>query len=138
MDHPAVRECAVVGAPDVNRGTIVKAYIDLHEGVRGSAQLAEELQRFVKGRTSTSGGSPTEPRYTAGEQQPESAINERAALAEREDGTIRAGRLPKDFPGSAPADDVPLIQLTADEQQPIDPIAEYHALSEREDGTNIG
>ena len=88
--------------------------------------------------TNVPAGSPTEPRYAAGELQPESAINERAALAEREDGTIRAGKLPKDFPGGAPADAVPIIQLTADEQQPIDPIAEYHALSEREDGTNIG
>lgn len=85
-----------------------------------------------------SGVSPTEARYAADEQQPESAINERAALAEREDGTIRAGKLPQDFPGGVPADAVPIIQLTADEQQPIDPIAEYHALSEREDGTNIG
>jgi hypothetical protein len=85
-----------------------------------------------------SGGSPTEQRYAADEQQPESATNERAALAEREDGTIRAGTLPKDYPGRAPADAVPIIQLTVDERQPIDAVAEYRALSEREDGTNIG
>jgi hypothetical protein len=88
--------------------------------------------------TNASGGSTTEPRYAADEQQPESATNERAALAEREDSTIRAGTLPKDFPGGAPADAVPIIQLTVDELQPIDAVAEYRALSEREDGTNIG
>ena len=83
--------------------------------------------------TSTDG-----PRFAADEEQPASSSNERAALAEREDGTIRAGKLPQEFTGGAPADAVPLIRLTGDEQQPIDPVAEYQALSEREDGTNIG
>jgi hypothetical protein len=81
--------------------------------------------------------SPTEQRYATDEQQPESSTNERAALAEREDGTIRAGTLPNEFPPGAD-DAVPILQLTADEQQPIDAVAEYQALSEREDGTNIG
>jgi len=88
--------------------------------------------------TNASGESPTEQRYPTDEQQPESSTNERAALAEREDGTIRAGSLPKEFPGGAPADAIAIIQLTADEKQPIDAVAEYRALSEREDGTNIG
>jgi len=84
-------------------------------------------------------GKPTdEPRFAEDEEQPESSSNEREALAEREDGTIRAGQLPQDRPGGAPADAVPLIKLTADEQQPIDAVAEYQALSEREDGTNVG
>jgi len=80
-------------------------------------------------------GKPTdEPRFAADEEQPESSSNERKALAEREDGTIRAGQLPQDLPRDA----IPLIKLTADEQQPIDAVAEYRALSEREDGTNVG
>jgi hypothetical protein len=87
---------------------------------------------------SESGKSSEAPRYAADEEQPESSSNERAALAEREDGTIRAGKYPQDYPGGAPADAVPLIRLTEDEQQDIDPVAEYQALSEREDGTNIG
>ena len=63
----------------------------------------------------------------------------RYTLAIREpDGTIRADRLPRDLPGGAQADAIPLIKLTADEQQPIDAVAEYQALSEREDGTNVG
>ena len=85
-----------------------------------------------------SGKPKDEPRFAADEEQPESSSNERNALAEREDGTIRAGRLPRDLPGGAQADAIPLIKLTADEQQPIDAVAEYQALSEREDGTNIG
>ena len=85
-----------------------------------------------------SGKSTDEPRFAADEEQPESSSNERNALTEREDGTIRAGKLPRDLPGGAPADAIPLIKLTADEQQPIDAVAEYQALSEREDGTNVG
>jgi hypothetical protein len=87
---------------------------------------------------SPSGKSTNEPRFAADEEQPASSSNERNALAEREDGTIRAGKLPQDFPGGAPADAVPLIKLTADEQQPADAVAEYQAQSEREDGTNVG
>jgi hypothetical protein len=88
--------------------------------------------------TDASPESVIEQRYATDEQQPEASTNERAALAEREDGTIRAGTLPNEFPGSAPADASAIIRLTADEQQPIDAVAEYQALSEREDGTNIG
>lgn len=81
---------------------------------------------------------PARQRYAADEQQPESSNIERAALAEREDGTIRAGALPSEIPGGAPADAVPIIQLTEYEHQPVDAVAESRALSEREDGTNIG
>ena len=79
-----------------------------------------------------------EPRFAGDESQPESSSNEREALTEREDGTIRAGKLLRELSSDASADAVPIIRLTADEQQPIDPVAEYQALSEREDGTNIG
>jgi hypothetical protein len=87
---------------------------------------------------SAPGKSTDEPRFAPDEEQPESSSNERDTLAEREDGTIRAGKLPQDLPGGAPPDAIPLIKLTADEQQPIDAVAEYQALSEREDGTNVG
>jgi len=50
LQHPSVRECGVVGVPDPMRGTIVKAYVVLHAGVLGSAQLVDELQRFAKDR----------------------------------------------------------------------------------------
>jgi hypothetical protein len=88
--------------------------------------------------TGVSGESSDAPRFAADEEQPESSNNERNALAEREDGTIRAGKLPQDYPGGAPPDAIAIIKLTVDEHQPIDPAAEYRALSEREDGTNVG
>jgi 2-aminobenzoate-CoA ligase len=60
LEHPRVLECAVVGAPDEARGTIVKAFVVLRPAT-GSAQQADadsdgdaalitELQDFVKAR----------------------------------------------------------------------------------------
>jgi 2-aminobenzoate-CoA ligase len=49
LEHPRVLECAVVGAPDAARGTIVKAFVVLRFGA-GDESLAGELQDFVKSR----------------------------------------------------------------------------------------
>ena len=48
MAHEAVKECAVVGAPDPHRGTIVKAFVVLREPAADGDALAAELQDFVK------------------------------------------------------------------------------------------
>jgi len=48
LAHAAVAECAVVGAPDAERGTIVKAFVVLKPGYRHGAPLAAELQEHVK------------------------------------------------------------------------------------------
>ncbi|HPF28253.1 MAG TPA: AMP-binding protein [Steroidobacteraceae bacterium] len=48
VGHKAVREVAVVGAPDAERGQIVKAFIVLASGFEPTAALAKELQDFVK------------------------------------------------------------------------------------------
>lgn len=50
MKHPSIQECAVVGAPDEIRGTIVKAYVVLRESVDASnrEQLIKELQDHTK------------------------------------------------------------------------------------------
>ena len=47
MEHPAVRESAVVASPDAERGAVVKAFVVLKEGARLEAK---ELQDFVKAR----------------------------------------------------------------------------------------
>ena len=50
LAHPAVRECAVIGAADPERGMIVKACIVLAPGRAGDIALVKELQDFVKRR----------------------------------------------------------------------------------------
>ena len=50
-EHPAVRACAVVGSPDVERGEIVKAFVVLRDGVTPSPELTRGLQDHVKAVT---------------------------------------------------------------------------------------
>lgn len=46
--HAAVADSAVVGAPDERRGTVVKAYVVLREGVSAGPETVKELQEHVK------------------------------------------------------------------------------------------
>ena len=48
MQHPAVHEVAVVGAPDPLRGAKVKAYVVLHKGFEPTDTLVKKLQQHVK------------------------------------------------------------------------------------------
>jgi 2-aminobenzoate-CoA ligase len=48
LEHPAVQECGVVGAPDEERGHVVKAFIVLRQGHVATPELAREIQDFVK------------------------------------------------------------------------------------------
>jgi 2-aminobenzoate-CoA ligase len=48
LAHPAVSECAVVGAPDEERGVVVKAFVVLKEKSSSVEQLKKELQEHVK------------------------------------------------------------------------------------------
>lgn len=50
LEHDAVAECAVVGAPDENRGQIVKAFVVPKQGTEVSDALVKELQGFVRER----------------------------------------------------------------------------------------
>ena len=51
MEHPSVLECAITGAPDPIRGTVVKATIVLAKGYEPSDELKKELQNHVKRAT---------------------------------------------------------------------------------------
>ncbi len=51
MEHPAVRECAVTGAADPVRGTVVKATVVLTSGFSPCSILVRELQEHVKQQT---------------------------------------------------------------------------------------
>jgi acyl-coenzyme A synthetase/AMP-(fatty) acid ligase len=48
VEHPAVAESAVVGRPDPERTNIVKAYVVLAPGYRGSDELVRDLQEHCK------------------------------------------------------------------------------------------
>jgi len=51
LAHPEIRECAVVSAPDVERGTnMVKAFVVLNDGVPADEEKSLKLQDFVKSR----------------------------------------------------------------------------------------
>lgn len=50
FNHPAVKDVAVVGKPNKDRGEIPKAFIILKEGYEPSDELAKELQGFVRER----------------------------------------------------------------------------------------
>src|SRR5437016_3821860 len=48
LRHPAIVECAVVGAADDARGQVVKAFVVVKSGHAGGDALAREIQDFVK------------------------------------------------------------------------------------------
>lgn len=51
IEHPAVVECAVTGAPDNVRGTVVKATVILAKGYEPTEELKKEIQDYVKNNT---------------------------------------------------------------------------------------
>jgi 2-aminobenzoate-CoA ligase len=48
LGHPDVAECGVIGAPDEDRGAVVKAYVVLAAGVSGGDAKVRELQDYAK------------------------------------------------------------------------------------------
>jgi long-chain acyl-CoA synthetase len=52
LEHPAVMDCAVVGAPHALCGEVPEAHVQLAQGVAGCVQLTDELLRFLAERLS--------------------------------------------------------------------------------------
>jgi 2-aminobenzoate-CoA ligase len=50
LTHADVAECAVVGAPDIERGQIVQAHVVLKEGVTADSACVKRLQDHVKAK----------------------------------------------------------------------------------------
>ncbi|MGH7073828.1 MAG: AMP-binding protein [Stellaceae bacterium] len=50
LEHPAIRECAVVAWPDAERGHIVKACVVLKDPAGAGDGMTKALQEFVKGQ----------------------------------------------------------------------------------------
>ncbi|OYQ43600.1 AMP-binding protein [Flavobacterium aurantiibacter] len=48
LEHELIKECAVVGKPDENRGMLVAAYVVLHESVSGNDELKIQIQNWFK------------------------------------------------------------------------------------------
>jgi acetyl-CoA synthetase len=48
IEHPAIMEAGVIGKPDPLRGEIIKAFVVLNRGYKGSDSLKSDIQRFVK------------------------------------------------------------------------------------------
>jgi 2-aminobenzoate-CoA ligase len=48
LTHPDVRECAVIGIADAERGQIVQAHVVLSDGIAADADTAKRLQDHVK------------------------------------------------------------------------------------------
>ena len=52
LEHPAVAEAAAVSSPDERRGSVVKAFIVLAEGVDGDDACVKSIQDHVRGHLS--------------------------------------------------------------------------------------
>jgi len=48
LSHPDVKECAVIGIPDEERGQIVQAHVVLQAGIAADGETARQLQDYVK------------------------------------------------------------------------------------------
>ena len=53
LEHEAVAESAAVGVPDEVRGHTIKSYVVLKDGIKGTDEIAKEIQDLVRKRLST-------------------------------------------------------------------------------------
>ncbi|HNX18205.1 MAG TPA: AMP-binding protein [Methanoregula sp.] len=83
IEHPAVQEAAVVGAPDRIRGLIVKAFVVLNKGYEPSDALVKEIKTYVK-RTTAPYKYPRAIEFVTELPKTHSGKIRRAELRERE------------------------------------------------------
>jgi 2-aminobenzoate-CoA ligase len=85
LEHPAVAECAVVAAPDEERGHVVKACVVAAPDATPGAALATDLQRHVKERIAPY-KYPRRIEFLDALPRTATGKVQRAKLREREDG----------------------------------------------------
>jgi acetyl-CoA synthetase len=90
LAHPNVAEVAVIGKPDANRGSIVKAIVKPKAGIVGDAALGAALREHVKTRLAGY-KAPREVVFVDGFQMTSSGKINRRALREAEQ--LLAGEL---------------------------------------------
>jgi acetyl-CoA synthetase len=81
--HSAVAEAAVVGKPDKDRGSVIKAFVQLARGFEPSDDLTEQLREHVRGRLAPY-KAPREIAYVEGFELTSSGKINRKKLREAE------------------------------------------------------
>ena len=81
--HPAVAEAAVVGKPDKDRGSIIKAFVQLARGYEPLDELTEQLREHVRSRLAPY-KAPREIAYVEGFEMTSSGKINRKKLRQAE------------------------------------------------------
>jgi 2-aminobenzoate-CoA ligase len=89
LDHPKVKECAVVGAPDAERGRIVKAFVVLRNAGDAGEACTKELQDYVKAQIAPF-KYPRAIEFVADLPRTETGKVQRFKLRQQEDEKARA------------------------------------------------
>ena len=83
LAHPAVAEVGVIGKPDADRGSIVKAFIRLSVGASGTEELIADLKTHVREKLAPY-KAPREIEFVADFEMTSSGKINRRALRSRE------------------------------------------------------